>query len=112
MHAIIGSHEISQSILTLNPQNFHYVHFITYIFRDAPHFSAESHGNVIFPHKVRESVSVGPQKELIHLVSIISRPTNNHRQILHSPSKIGWMGSQLMKYLKIKAFAFGRTYIC
>ena len=38
-------------------------------------FPTESHGNTICPHKAGESVLVGPQKELICLVSILSRPS-------------------------------------
>ena len=75
-------------------------------------FSTESCGNVISPNKTRESASMGLQKELICLVSIFSRPTNDHRCISSFPSNIGWMSSQLLKYLKLEGFAFSRTSIC
>ena len=46
---IHGSHEVSQPISTLTPQNYHHVHVITYMFGNTPHFSTEILGHVIFP---------------------------------------------------------------
>ena len=62
--------------------------------------SAETTGHVIFPHEPthpptptpRDHVLTGIEKEVISLVSVISRPTNDHRQISSSPTKIDWMG--------------------
>ena len=75
-------------------------------------FSTETLGHMLFPHKARDHVAARLQKELICLVSAISRLSNDHRLILSSSSKIGWMGSQLLKYLRIKAIAVGRTSVC
>ena len=59
-------------MLTLTPQHYHQVHFITYTFDNTSHFSVENLGHEIFPHKARERVHAGPEKELISCVSVIS----------------------------------------
>ena len=41
-------------------------------FGKAPHFSTETHGNAILPHKVREEKAREPKGELIRLSDVIS----------------------------------------
>ena len=48
---------------------------------------------------------MGPEKELIHHVSVKSRPRNDHMLISSSPAKNLFSCSQLLKYLRRKAFA-------
>ena len=111
MQAIIGSHEMSQSFSTPTSQNFHHVHFITYSFGNAPHFSLRKSWQCNISPQSQRKCFYRTTKELICLVTIVSRSTNDHRWISSSPSKIGCMGSHLLKHLN-KCIAFGRTYIC
>ena len=67
-------------------------------------FSTETLGHVIFPPQGQRSWCHGTRKRIC-LVSVISRLTNDHRQISNFSSKIGWMGSQLLNYLRIKSIA-------
>ena len=46
----VGVIGISQSISKHTSQYFHHIQFILYTFRKAPHFSTETHRNVIPPH--------------------------------------------------------------
>ena len=89
-----GSHEVSQPILTLTPQNYHQIHFITYTFSDTPHFLHRNPWLCDIPPTRLEILSPGTEKELTCLVTVISRPTNDHRWFLSSTT-IDWMGSQL-----------------
>ena len=62
MEFICGSHEVIQSMLTLTPQNYHHDHMSIYMFDTTPHFfcGRPLPGNT--PHKARERVYAGPQK--------------------------------------------------
>ena len=63
----VGVIEISQSIWMHPLQSLHHIQFILYIFRTFSFrtFSTETHGNVIFPHKVRKTITARIKKELI-----------------------------------------------
>ena len=69
-------------------------------------FSTETLGHVIFPHKPRDQVIMGPEKELIHLMSVISTLTNDHRQIPSSPSKTGLVGLTTTRISKNQSHYF------
>ena len=102
---------MSLSILALTPQNCDYEHIFTYTFNASPLF-LEKPGHAVFQLQDQNYKSMGPEKEVIHLVMVISRPSDDHRLILSSSTKITFVGSQLLIYLRIKAFALDRTYIC
>ena len=71
-HAVLGRViGISQSVLMHRSQYFHHIQFILYIVRRPPHFSTETHGHAIFPHKVRKEETWKPRSELIWFSDVI-----------------------------------------
>ena len=101
-HFVHGSHEVSQPISTPTSRNYHQIHFITCTFSNTPHFF----------HRNPWSSDIPPTTPEIVSLEFISRSTNEHTQISSFLTKIDWMGSQIVKYLRIKVIAFSRTYIC
>ena len=74
----VGVIEISQSIWMHPLQSLHHIQFILYIFRT---FSTETHGNVIFPHKVRKTITARIKKELTDFLMSFSRLTNDQTDL-------------------------------
>ena len=69
----VGVMTKSQPGSTPTPQNYHHVHFITYSSGDTPHFfHKNSQSCDIPPHNTIDSVTMGPEKELISHMSAIS----------------------------------------
>ena len=72
MQVICWSHEVSQSILTLTPQNSHHNQNSIYTFDTLSHVFHVEPWQGDIPHKARERGHVGPEKELICLASVIT----------------------------------------
>ena len=97
VHGVIG---ISPSISEHTSQNLHHIQFILTIFGKEHHFSTETHGNVIFPYKVKKDKGREPKGELIRLSDFISQDYSNDKTDLSSSIKISFVDSQPSEYLK------------
>ena len=65
-------HEIFQSISTLSLQNYHHIHTSIYTSEATPSFFHGRPWTGDIPHKAKERVHMGPEKEPICLVSVNS----------------------------------------
>ena len=72
--------------------------------------STETHGNVVFPHKVRKEKVWEPEGELIRLSDVISQDQNNDKTDLSSSTKNTFHRITTTKISKSKSISFQQNH--